>query len=473
MKQHTYALLKMLGIFALFFPATLKAVELKGGMHAGFWYLKNNVDQSENYLSQDGYGNSYVQGQYTLLNLRLKMDVLDLTESESQKKTNLHFKTRALINPFEHQYSLAVPDRYRFQVDTAAIEFENLARNFDLWLGRQIIEEMGGIGVDGLKALVELQSDLHLGIYGGLGNDLRNLTGYIGPNYRLNPVSLDFLAGGMYVSFRSSKLQADLGINSLFYENKLDRVNLFASSMYRLSGQVNLSGLLDLGVAGDQGLSRAHMYVTYYPTSSITLKSGYIRYRSLYFSQSDQSGIPVPSNINSSFTFPNETDTSAYNIFRQEVRYRIERDSVFGSIEYAKRSFDDAQRFRYSVGYHHPKLFQDFVDLRTQVDIIDNYRGFNTSYSLTLGKDFMDDQLRVETRGIFYANERDGFVNGSFDQSKDQIEKEATGQITFLYMPQAKLHWSLSYAFHREVDVENDAQNVNLHDIYISSNIRF
>lgn len=447
------------------------AVEMKGYLNTGIWYLKNDLASDPTYTSNDGYGQSYVQGDFSMLNASLKLDFLQLNDPNSSSKISAHLKARGLYNLQDNPYSLAPPNRYRYQFDEANVEINSGIT--DLWIGRHTLYEAGGVGVDGITSIFNTGKHTGLGVYGGLGNDPRTLTGYIGPSYETTPFTADFLAFGGLTKIHYDKFQMDVAVNSLLFKNKIDRSNLYTQINWGASELWRFSGYLDAGFMGDKGLQKGLLMITTKITPKLTNRFSFSEFRSLFYKASDASGIPVNVALNPIFPIGTVVDTSEYYYLRDEIQYRFDRNYMFTGVEFGHRTFDSLDRFKYTLGYFDPQLFGSRFDLKIQTDIIDNYLSFNSDIDLMIGRYFGSDTFRVEVGGTFYANERDSVVGGVVVNSTGEIEKETTGRVNFIYNATNRLSWILNYAYYKEIDVFNNFQHVHTHEIYFSTNVRF
>ncbi|MEZ4845745.1 MAG: hypothetical protein R2877_01875 [Bdellovibrionota bacterium] len=448
-----------------------EATEMKGYLNTGVWYLKTDAQSSPDYVSNDGYGQSYVQGNFALLNANTSLDFLKLNSPSSSTEINVHLKARGLYDLLDRTYTLSPSDKDRYQIDEANIELDFGKSN--LWLGRHTIYEAGGLGVDGATALFDTSENFGVGFFGGLGNDPRNLTGYIGPTYRTTPFNADFYTGGVFTKMHTEKFQLDTSINTLLFKRKVDRSNLFAQMLWAANKTWTFSAIADIGFMGQKSLQRGLLGVTTHINPKVTNRLYLTQFRSLFYKQSDVSGIPVPSGLNPTFVVGTAVDTSEYYTARDEIQYRFNQNYIFTGMEYARRTFDDRNRFRYTLGYFDPMIFGSEYDFRIQTDIINNYISFNSSIDVVVGRDFANDQFRAEVGGTFYANERDLFENGTFVNSKGQVEKESTWRANFIFNATHAMSFFLNYAYYTEVDVFNLNQNIHTHEVYFSTNVRF
>lgn len=463
----TYAL-----VGALLSTFNAHATEVRGSLNTGVWYLKNDLANNPDYLSADSYGQSYVQGDFALANANLTLDALHMNRPGASTDISLHFKGRGLYDILDRSYSLAPDDRYRYQLDETNVQFG--MRSMDLWLGRHTIYETGGVGVDGITAVFKTSEAVGLGVFAGLGNDPRTLTGYIGPTYKTAPFNADFYTGGAFTKVHTEKFKMDVGVNTLFFKKKVDRSNFFTQFFWNATPNWGFSAMLDAGFMGDKGLQKGLLMISTKITPKLTNRFSVSEFRSLFYKQSDASGIPVPSGLNTTLlAVGTQVDTSEYYTVRDEVQIRFDQNYIFTSVEGARRTFDDRNRFKYTVGYFDPEIFASDYDVRLQVDVINNYVSFNTALDIMVGRDFSNDKFRAEIGGTFYANERDLFENGVFVNSKGQVEKETTGRANLQFNATHALSLFLNYAFYKEVDVFNLNQAVHTHEVYFSSNIRF
>jgi hypothetical protein len=447
------------------------ATEIDGYLNTGVWYLKNNIADNPDYTADDDYGNSYVQNDFALFNASLNFNALGLNDPSSGYKINAHLKGRALYKLLDSEYTLAVPDKYRYQLDETNIEYE--AKKFNLWVGRHTVYETGGVGVDGATTFFHLKDESGIGVYGGLGNDPRTLTGYIGPSYKTDLFNADFLTGGIFGKIRKEKIQWDLGVNALYFDKKVDRTNFFTQLYWNANKVWSFSAMLDAAFMGKTGLQKALLGITTRASEKFTNRFSVSEFESYFYKASDASGIPVPTGLSPAFIVGTEVDTSRYYRVYDEIQYNFNRNYIYTGLEFAKRTFDDQDRVKYTVGYYDPGIFESPYDVRFQTDIIKNYVGFNTSIDMMVGREFGSGVFRTEAGATFYANERDLFQGNAFVNTQGQVEKESALRLNMEWMTTRKLAWFLNYAFYQETDIDNNNQKVKLHEVYISSNIRF
>lgn len=459
-------------IFAFIFCAcSAQAAEMRGYLNTGVWYLKTDATSNPDYISNDGYGQSYVQGNFALLNANTSLDFLKLNDPTSNTDISIHLKARGLYDLLDRTYSLAPDDKYRYQIDEANVQMDFGKTN--LWLGRHTIYEAGGLGVDGATALFDTSEHFGIGFFGGLGNDPRSLTGYIGPSYRTTPFNADFYTGGLFTKMHTDKFQFDTGVSTLLFKRKVDRSNFFTQMLWTATPAWMFSAIADIGFMGQTGLQRGLLGVTTRINPKITNRMYLSQFRSLFYKQSDVSGIPVPAGLNPTFNIGTDVDTSAYYSVRDEIQLRFNQNYIFTGMEYARRTYDDRNRVKYTLGYFDPEIFNSEYDFRIQTDIIDNYISFNSSIDVLVGRDFSNEKFRAEVGATFYANERDLFENGAFVNSQGQIEKENTLRANMIYNATHSTSFFLNYAYYTEVDVFDLNQKVHTHEVYFSTNLRF
>ncbi|MCC7460646.1 MAG: hypothetical protein IT286_05025 [Proteobacteria bacterium] len=123
------------------------AAEMKGYLNTGVWYLKTDARNNPDYVSNDGYGQSYVQGDFALLNANTSLDFLKLNDPSSSTDISIHLKARGLYDLLERTYTLAPNDKYRYQIDEANVELDFGKTN--LWVGRHTLYEAGGLAWTG------------------------------------------------------------------------------------------------------------------------------------------------------------------------------------------------------------------------------------------------------------------------------------------------------------------------------------
>lgn len=459
---------------AIFAPSTAWPTVTKGSADLGFWFITNNVSNASGFLADDGVGQSYVKNNYLLFNLGLRLTSFNLFDSSSATKINAHARGRALINLKNNFYTYGVPNRSRQQMDELALEFEKIMPTTDLWIGRQTIYETGGMVIDGLRVIFSTSEKLDIGVYGGLGSDPRNFTGYIGPAYRDFPFNHRFQAGGVYLSQRGEKLKTDLALNAELFKAKLDRFSFFSQLSYSLNPKWTFSGLLHAGLTKDKGLKSIQASAISRPHSRVTNTVSFTRYASLEYEKSNSSAIPVASGLDATNFGGTSVSTSSYNSVRNHVMIRVmDRNYMFGAFQFTRRTFDDENQFKYTAGYRDPSVFGSVFDLRLQTDVIDNFRGFHTTFDTLVGTDLGEGQYRVEGGLTFYANERDPFLNNQKTTGLGQTEKEYTIRLNGYYYGFGKMSWVLNYALHNETDSTNLDQKVKSHEVYLATNFRF
>lgn len=459
-------------LVVFFMTATVFGTELKGYLNTGVWYLKNNLASDPNFITDDGYGQSYVQGDFALFNANANFDFLHLNNPSASTQVSAHLKGRFLYNLMDNPYSLSPSERYRYQTDEANVQTES--NMMDLWIGRHTVYETDGIGVDGLTGLFHIKNEqFGIGVFAGLGNDPRTLTGYIGPSYKTDPFTADFYTGGTFAKLHYDKFQMDMGVSTLLFKKSVDRSNFFTQFHWIASNAWSFSGFADAGFMGDKGLQKGLFMITTKMTPKLTNRFSFSEFRSLFYDASNISAIPVPASINPTFDIGTDVNTTEYYVLRDEIQYRFDRNYIFTGVEFGRRTFDDLNRVKYTLGYFDPVFLKSEFDFRIQADIIDNYRSFNSSIDVMIGRDFSNEKFRAEIGGTFYANERDLYLDNAFVSSSNEIEKETTGRVNFQWNTAHNLSWFLNYAFYKETDVVNVDQQVLTHEVYLSSNLRF
>jgi hypothetical protein len=452
-------------LFLMLLSMGAEAADLRGGADLGFWFLSGNFSDAPGVPVDDGYGSTYLQDRYTLGNLGLRLDVLNLTDRSEGMQLNARTKGRILWNPEGKGHTLGFEERTRQQIDELSLEWSGLAGAFDLWIGRQTIYEAGGAGVDGLRGVYHLTKEVDLALYGGVTNDPRNLTGYIGPTYRSKLFSSRFPSGGMYATGRFERVRFDSALNAQMYRDRLDRLSLFSQASWQANAVWSFSGSTEIGLAGVRGINGLTAAITTRPTGRITNTLSFSRFASLRYRDSDLSAIPVPADVDAARVNGGEVDISSYNSGREHLQVRIfDRNYLYGAFQFTRRTFDKRNQRKYTAGYRDPELFGTTFDLRLQTDVIDNYLGFHTVLDGSLGKEFRDGRFRIEGGATLYANEEDPYAN---------VEKEYSLGLQFFAFTTARISWSASYFLHFEKDLLDDRRDLRIHDLYVSTNIRF
>jgi hypothetical protein len=458
-------------VWAHMAPMVWGETKVDGSIEFGVWYLRNNVSDFEEdgvaYTAQDGYGNTYVQDDYSLLHTRLKLHTGD-----DKSAMRFHTKGRFLFNLQERNLSIGINERYRYQFDELNIEWAKLFKNTSLFVGRKSNWQTGGIGVDGLTAVISPKDPLEIGLYAGLGVDPRQFTGYIGPNFREEFINPDFQTGGAFASWRNERLQFNVAVNSLLFEMEIDRINVFTQALYRLNDRWRFSGLVDAGVAGDPGLQQLQLFVQTQLSPKITNDLSYYRYQSIFFAASDASGISVPTDINPNFDLGDEVQNTYYRRISNHTKFKLKKNYFFTRFSHTYREFDQRTRKDYVIGYRDPEIGNSEVDMTIKTTIIDNFRSFHTNFDLLLGFDVIASQLRMELGGTLSANEREVFEDFA-PTDRVQRDQEGVGRVNLIYQPSLKIAWYLMYAYYKQVDAVNLDQTVNLHEVYLSTNVRF
>ena len=447
------------------------AEETHGYINTGFWFMKNDLASNPTYTATDGYGNSYVQGDFGMFNADATIDFLHLNDPRSKTDISVHLKGRFLDNVLGNPYTLAPDDKYRYQADEANVEINS--GSTDILIGRHTIYESGGVGVDGITAIFSSPKHFGLGVFGGLGNDPRTLTGYIGPTYRTIPFNSDFLTGGAFTKIHYDRFQMDNGINTIYFHHSVDRSDFYTQFNWLPVAAWTFSGYLDLGFMGDKGIQRGLLAINTKVTKKLTNRFSFSEFRSVFYAASDAGGIPVPATFNAAFPLGTVVNTSEYYYVRDEVQYRFDRNYFFTGLEHGHRTYDGGDREKYFLGYYDPVIFDSPYDFRIQTDIIDNYLSFNTDIDIILGRNFYNDKFRAEIGGTFYANERDTRLNNAVTAPSGEVEKETTARINLQWNMEHNISWLLNYAYYTEVDVVNNNDHVHTHEIYVSSNLRF
>ncbi len=455
---------------------TARASDVSGYGDIGIWGVFNNLSDNPLFQADDRVGKSYVNSRYSLLNVGLKLDGKDIFDSQGETKWNTHIKGRGLFALEDTQYTLAPGDRTRQELDELNLEALILGGDASIWFGRQQIFEAGGVTFDGLRGVYHYSEKWDLGLFGGLGADPRNLTGYIGPMYRQNPFTLDFQTMGLYSSYRAGTFKIDSSINGNIYKQHLDQFLLYSQAIYQLNSVWNFSGsmLADLA-SGQMGFRWFQANISARPTSRVTNTLSFDRYMALIYKASDASAIPVIPGVDATLVGGTQVSESTVNTVRGESQVRIfARNYIFGSVEYSRETFDDLDRLKYTAGYRDPALFGTPTDIRIQMDVFEGYRGFYTGFDGLIGHDFSQGLFRLEGGGTFYSNERDVYFNNvPMNPLIRQTEKEYAMRLNGFYNPSAKVTWMLNYALYFENDATNQDQGVNVHEIYLASHFRF
>ncbi|MCB1198650.1 MAG: hypothetical protein KDK51_09770, partial [Deltaproteobacteria bacterium] len=429
--------------------------QVNGSLETGFWYVANDVsafaEDGASYTSQDNYGETYVQDSYMLFHARLKLDT-----GKKRDPFRFHTQTRFLYNLKDRNYTLGINERYRYQFNELNVELNEAIGKSQIFLGRKTNYQVGGIGVDGLTMIFNPKETFDIGLYAGLGVDPRQFTGYIGPNYRENPINPDFLTGGLFTSVRVQKLTIDFAVNSLFHEFSLDRLNVFTQWMAQLHEKWNFSGLLDVGAAGDTGLVQAQAFVHTKVTAKITNQLGYHRYRSVFFDQSDASGIPVPASINPNFSLGDAVNTTYYQTFSNHTKFKLEKNYFFTRVSFSKRAFDDLKRKTFSIGYRDPHIRDSAFSATLKTTLIDNYKSYHAITDLMVGMDIIEQRLEFEIGGSISHNQRQAYQNFVAVDGQFETEQESVLRANMIFQPTLKMAWYIQYRLYNQVDAVNN-----------------
>ncbi len=476
-KRGTLRALGLLGGALLFAAhAPLHAAEFKGNVDMGFWHLRNNVSSQANFQADDLYGNNYIQDQYSLFSLGLRTKISKLFGENASQDGTFHFKGRSYFNIGEKNSTFSFSNAGRHQLYEASLELPSIAKSLDLWVGRQRMYEAGGARVDGLRLVYHSSNRVSLGLFGGFANDLRNQVGYLGSAYRSEPFSLDYLTSGVYASYRGNAFRGDVALHAQWFKKSLDRMTAFAQGTYDFNARWSLSGLVEADVAGVAAFRLGQLSVITRPQPSFTNTLSLNLWRVLQFDASNLSTI-LPSSdplFNSTLLGGAQVTDAYYYGVRDQIMFRIfDRNYVFGAIQYMKRTFDDQNQIKYTVGYRDPQLFDSDFDLRIQADLIDNYRGFNTGIDLLMGRNFRDGEFRLEMGGTLEGNERDAWQDLSPTSAPRTTEKEWSLRAHAFYYPIRNLSCALQYAFRQETETNDLDAKIQLHEIFLTTSLRF
>lgn len=434
----------------------------------GAWHVRNDVGDNPKILDTDGVGEDYVDDAFTLFTFQLKADNRGLFDSASA----FHVDGRALLSPFGDRYALG-PAQSRYEAREFSLELKNVTERSDLWVGRQRILPAGGVGVDGLRSVIHVSDTTDLAFYGGLGNNPRTYTGYIGPAYEANPFTIRFIGAGAYASTRTQRLGLDFAVNALLFDRQLDRLFAFSQLSYMIDPVWTVSALAQVGMSGFVGLENLQASVITKPSRKFTNTVSFYRYANLVYQESRASVVPVGPVSDPALFGGAEVITASYNAVREHFMFNVlESSYAFGAIEYAKRGFDDASRVKYTAGFREPDLFSAGLDFRIQTDLIDNYRGFNSVLDIQLGQEFADGKFRLDTGVTLLGNERDTFANNAATGARDDDEEYTLRAMATLFTG-LKTYWNLAYNFHREIDTLVDDQKVKIHEIFLMSHLGF
>jgi hypothetical protein len=453
--------------------SSARATETHGSADIGIWYLQSNI-KGNSLIADDGYGENYIFDRYSLANIGLKLDALDLTSANSSSPLNAHFKGRFFYRLTDGQYTLGFPNRARGEIDELNVEAKRVADSLDLWFGRQLVFEAGGALFDGVRGIYHVNDRIDVALFGGLDADPRQLIGYIGPAYEEKPFSTDFQTGGIYTTYRGDQFKSDSSLRTSMFKGKLDRLALYTQASYQYDSVWNFAGSFDADIAGKPAIRTFTTFVTSRPVPWVTNTLSFMRWRTLAFKESNVSAIPVPLGVDPVPVGGTEINPSSYNSVRDHIQFRVaQRNYIFTAFQFTRRTFDNLNQYKYTFGYRDPKLFNSTYDLRAQTDLIDNFRGFNTAFDLIVGKEWREGVVRLEGGGTAYANERDIYVGYDADPSQPrQTEKEFSLRLNAYYNPNRTVSWLLNYALHHESDFIN-SQKINTHEVYLATGFRF
>lgn len=449
----------------LCFAGPAYAAEWTGSLGMGAWYLRNNLQDNANVPDND-----LLEKDYSLFLLNFKTTGKNLFSSD----TNLYIDASSLLNPLDKTYSLGV-EQNRFEIRQFALELKNITDSSDLWLGRQLIFEAGAIGVDGLRSVLHLSEHTDLGLYAGLGSNPRSYLGYIGPYYEWRPFNVQTQALGAYTTVRGQKLHLDFALNALGFDFKLDRLFSFTQASYNINPVWTLSALVQYSMKGFVGPESLQASIITRPSKKFTNTLSFYRFTALQYPRSQVSIIPVTSNIlDPTPVGNNQLNTTSYNTLREHMSLNLLNNNyIFASAEYSKRTFDNLTRKKFTMGFHEPELFSTNLDFRVQTDLIQNYRGFNSSVDLLLGKNFMDGKIRVDTGATLFSNERDVYNNYASTNTLRQSDEEYALRGLLTWIQGRKTTWNLSYTFFHEVDADNNNAPVNTHELFLMTYVSF
>lgn len=443
------------------------SADWNGGVDLGFWYIRNNLSDNPLLLQNDGIGETYIDDSYRLFILNARGVGLGVFS----KNTNFHFDMRSLLNPFDDRYTFGVAQN-RFDVRQLAIETRN--DNFDLWWGRQRILEAGNVGLDGVRTVIHTSPTMDVGVYGGLGSNPRNYTGYIGPYYEKNPINLKLQAFGAYLSHRQDHFSIDAALNTLFFKFKPDRLFFFTQAMYKINPVWSLSGVMQASFNDYKGFETLQASVITRPSKKWNNTLSFYRFVTLSYKESRASAIPVGPVIDPDIIGGVLLNTTSYYSVRDHIMVHVMNSNyIFAAIEYSKRTFDDLSRMKYTAGFRDPELFNSSWDLRVQTDLIQNYRGFNSMVDFLVGKEFLSGKTRLDFGATLFSNERDIYVDYVNSGLTRQSDEEYRLRILGTWLQTQKLMWNASYAYNHEVDATNNNQDVNFHEFFLMTNVRF
>lgn len=453
-------------IFAFLSLEATHATEWTGGLDLGFWHVRNNLLDNSRILENDGVDKVIIDKTFSSVILNLRAEGQNVFDA-----TNFHIDARSVLNPLGNRYTVGA-DQNRYDIRQFALEFEH--DTYDLWVGRQRILEAGNVGVDGLRTVFHLSSQTDLAFYGGIGNNPRNYTGNIGPYYEANPFTTKLQGAGTYLSTRAQKFQIDLALNALLFELKPDRIFVYSQTSYQLNSKWSVSGVAQYNLNGPSKLETLQASVITKPSKKFTNTLSAYRFVSLWYDRSGASVIPSGTVSDLTLIRGNEQNITSYYTVREHFMWNIlSSNYIFGAVEYSKRSFDDLTRYKYTTGFRDPALFNSTWDLRVQTDLIQNFRGFSSIFDFMIGKDFADGVFHLDAGLSLYSNERDVFVGNVNSGNPRQTDEEYALRLIGTWMQSAKLAWNGSYTYNHEVDATNGNQDVNTHEFFVMSNIRF
>ncbi|HMQ09949.1 MAG TPA: hypothetical protein PKB05_01455 [Oligoflexia bacterium] len=446
--------------------------QFNGNLNLGYWSVTQNTLDQDNAIQTDGVGQDYLQDRYRLLMLNVRL--YQQKSSFDSKQTNFRFVGKSRFNLDQTNYTLAYNQKNRYDITELSLEYKNFFSGHDLWLGRQIVFQSGGMRFDGARLILNLNNEGQLGFFSGLGQDPRTSLGFIGSNQNNQFISTDFISLGSYYQHKNDTLNFSSSLNTLLYQGQVDRLYNFTHGTYIPNSKVTLSALLNYSFV-PKSLDQLLLNFYYIFSDHLNNSLSFTRWSNIEYAASLSSQIPGQGQFTpDTYVNGDVFNDTYYTQIRDQISYSfLKSQNIFTGIELTKRSFDALNRSRYFLGYKNNALFQPSIDFRTQINFINNYKSAHVAFDFLLGKDFSDGQLRLESFFNRVKTERDVYLNNTLTSLPTENEQEYSfgGNLFWYFSKKNLLH--ARYQIFKEEDSLNENDKITVNDLYLGTNFKF
>lgn len=286
----------------------------------------------------------------------------------------------------------------------------------DVGAGRRILREAGNAWFDGVDLTLRLGATA-LGVYGGLAPDP--------VDYALDP---DRQATGVFGTYQAEGFDAALAYNVILREGETDRQFVFNRLHVRVAEGLYLASYLVVDLAIEPEVTTLLTSVDYSPLADLTLTVNFSRYAiEQYRFQQIYRNVIEP---NQALVLGDEVADLVYNRVRGSVNWRFGGHYVhFQELEYKKRSQDNLEAYRYTVGVRDDDLlgWGTSVDLRAVLS--NNFQSDSYLLALTADQDF-GATTSLSTRLTYYSGRTitpESQRSRAFDEAQSIVLAGVTG----------------------------------------------